>query len=99
MVVTSRDARVLLALGCGVATFLGYVTFSGLPDPSTAAVIHMALFYVATVIYPPWWTIQHLRALNRLGVDEPELRRRAWVPVIVGGTAFVTALGLLRALL
>jgi hypothetical protein len=100
MVVRSREETAVLVIGYGVAAFIGYVTFSQFPESSKMAVFQMVLFYVATLIYPPWWTLQHLRTLRRLGLDDkPELRRHAWAPVIVGGTAFATALGLLRALL
>lgn len=99
MVVRSRGEIAVLGIGCAVAAFLGYVTFSRVSTLSAVAVFHLVLFYAATVIYPPWWTLQHLRTLRRLGLeDTPELRRHAWGPVIVGGTAFAAALGLLRAL-
>jgi hypothetical protein len=83
-----------------MASALTYVTFRRYPDHSGAAVLQWLLFYIVTAVYPPIWTLQTLRLVRKLGFDHSEpLRRSAWAPVIVGGTALLTGLGLLSPLL
>jgi hypothetical protein len=55
---------------------------------------------VVTVVYPAVWTIQELRLLRKLGLEQSKpLRRYAWAPVIVGGTSLLIGLSLLFPLL
>jgi hypothetical protein len=88
-----------MALGYVGATFVAYVAFRRFPDQSPPALIQMALFYLVTVIYPIGWSVQHGRLLKRLGLHQRlELRRQAWAPVIVGGTALLIGVSLLLRL-
>ena len=83
-----------------MASGLTYVTFRRYPDHSGTAVVQWLLFYVVTVLYPLIWTVQSLRLVRKLGVDQSQqLRRYAWAPVIVGATSLLTGLGLLFPLL
>jgi hypothetical protein len=83
-----------------MASGLTYVTFRKYPDHSGAAALQWLLFYIATAVYPPIWTFQNLRLLQKMGLDQSQpLRRHAWAPFIVGGTALLTGLGLLSPLL
>jgi len=90
----------LLASVYLMAGGLTYVTFRRYPDHSGAVVAQWLLFYVVTVIYPAIWTLQHLRLLRKLGLEQSQpLRRYAWAPVIVGGTSLLLGLSLLSVLL
>jgi hypothetical protein len=94
-----------IAIAClvviyAMASGLTYVTFRRYPDHSTATVVQWLLFYVVTVLYPSIWTVQNLRLVRKLGLDQSQqLRRYAWAPVIVGGTSLLTGLSLLFPLL
>ncbi len=94
-----------LAIACLVAIYvmasgLTYVTFRRYPDHSGMAAVQWLLFYIVTVVYPLFWTVQSLRLVRRLGLDHSQpLRRNAWAPVIVGGTSLLTGLSLLSPLL
>ena len=82
------------------ATALTYVTFRRYPDRTGVAAVQWLLFYVVTVVYPAVWTIQELRLLRKLRLEESQaLRRYAWAPVIVGGTSLLIGLSLLFPLL
>jgi len=51
-------------------------------------------------VYPLIWTVQNLRLVRKLGLDQPQqLRQYAWAPVIVGGTSLIAGLSLLFPLL
>jgi hypothetical protein len=91
---------VFLAVNYAVASGLVYVTFRRYPDHSTAATIQWMLLYLVSVIYPIGWTMQQLKAIRKLGLEDSRvLRRQAWAPVIVGGTTLLIALSLLFPLL
>jgi len=82
------------------ATALTYVTFRRYPDRTGVAAVQWLLFYVVTVVYPAVWTIQEVRLLRKLRLEESQaLRRYAWAPVIVGGTSLLIGLSLLFPLL
>jgi hypothetical protein len=88
--------KMILVLGYAAATFLLYVTSRRYPVQSPVAMVQWAILYVATVVYPMGWTVQHIRTLRRLGLsDSPDLHRLAWSPVIVGGTSLLISLSLL----
>jgi hypothetical protein len=90
----------LLAVSYIAATALTYVTFRRYPDQSGMAASQWLLFYIVTVIYPAVWTVQELRLLRKLGLqDSIPLRRHAYAPVIVGVTCLIAALTLLSPLL
>jgi len=83
-----------------MASSLTYVTFRRYPDQSGMTAVQWLLFYVVTVVYPLVWTVQNLRLVRKLEIDQSEqLRRYAWAPVIVGMTALLTGLSLLFPLL
>jgi hypothetical protein len=82
------------------ATALTYVTFTRYPDRTGVAAVQWLLFYVVTVVYPAVWTLQEVRLLRKLRLEESQaLRRYAWAPVIVGGTSLLIGLSLLFPLL
>ena len=90
----------LLVIIYVIASALTYVTFRRYPDRTGVAAVQWLLFYVVTVVYPAVWTIQELRLLRTLSIDEVQtLRRYAWAPVIVGGTSLLIGLSLLFPLL
>ena len=90
----------LLVIIYVIASALTYVTFRRYPDRTGVAAVQWLLFYVVTVVYPAVWTIQELRLLRTLSIDEVQaLRRYAWAPVIVGGTSLLIGLSLLFLLL
>lgn len=90
----------LLVIIYVIASALTYVTFRRYPDRTGVAAVQWLLFYVVTVVYPAVWTIQELRLLRTLSLDEVQaLRRYAWAPVIVGGTSLLIGLSLLFPLL
>ena len=83
-----------------MASGLTYVTFRRYPDHSGMAAVQWLLFYVVTVVYPLIWTVQNLRLVRKLGLDQSQqLRRHTWAPVIVGGTSLIAGLSLLFPLL
>jgi hypothetical protein len=94
-----------IAIGCLVAIYamasgLTYVTFRRYPDHSGTAAVQWFLFYIVTVVYPLIWSVQNLRLVRKLGLDDSQpLRRYAWAPVIVGATSLLTGLSLLFPLL
>ena len=91
---------VLLLVSYLAGTVLTYLSFVRYPDQSSAAATQWLLFYVATVIYPAVWTLQQLRLLRKLGLqDSIPLRRHAWAPVIVGTSGMIMGLALLFPLL
>jgi hypothetical protein len=93
-------ALTLLAFVYIGATALTYVTFRRYPDQSGTAMTQWLLFYVVTILYPIVWTVQELRLLRKLGLEQSHpLRRYVWAPVIVGGTSLLTGLSLLFPLL
>ena len=93
---TSKLVIPLLAVIYVAASALTYVTFRRYPDPTGVAATQWLLFYVVTVVYPAVWTIQELRLLRKLGLEQSKpLRRYAWAPVIVGGTSLLIGLSLL----
>ena len=97
---TSKLVIPLLAVIYVAASALTYVTFRRYPDRTGVAAVQWLLFYVVTVVYPAVWTIQELRLLRTLSIDEVQaLRRYAWAPVIVGGTSLLIGLSLLFPLL
>ena len=65
----------LLVVIYAAASGLTYVTFRRYPDPSGVAATQWLLFYVVTVLYPAVWTIQELRLLRKLGLEQSALRR------------------------
>jgi hypothetical protein len=96
----NKIAIAFLVVIYAMASGLMYVTFRRYPDHSGAAVTQWLLFYVVTVLYPSIWTVQTLRLVQKLGLDQSQqLRRHAWAPVIVGGTSLLTGLSLLFPLL
>jgi len=96
----NKVAIAWLVVICVVASGLTYVTFRRYPDHSGMAAVQWLLFYVVTVVYPLIWTLQNLRLVRKLGLDQSQqLRRYAWAPVIVGGTSLLTGLSLLLPLL
>jgi hypothetical protein len=83
-----------------LASGLTYVAFHRYPDHSGTAAIRWIFFYIVTVVYPLIWTVQNLRLVRKLRLDESQqLRRYAWAPVIVGGTSSIAGLSLLFPLL
>jgi hypothetical protein len=94
-----------IAIACVVVIYamasgFTYVMFRRYPDHSITAAVQWLLFYVVTVIYPLIWTMQNLRLVRTLGLDQSQpLRRHAWAPVIVGATSLLTGLSLLFPLL
>jgi|SRR4026208_14225 hypothetical protein len=96
----SKFMILLLVIIYVIASALTYVTFRRYPDRTGVAAVQWLLFYVVTVVYPAVWTIQELRLLRTLSIDEVQaLRRYAWAPVIVGGTSLLIGLSLLFPLL
>lgn len=96
----NRIAIACLAVIYAMASSLTYVTFRRYPDQSGMTAVQWLLFYVVTVVYPLVWTVQNLRLVRKLEIDQSEqLRRYAWAPVIVGMTALLTGLSLLFPLL
>jgi len=96
----SRLMIALLVVIYVAATALTYVTFRRYPDRTGVAAVQWLLFYVVTVVYPAVWTIQEVRLLRKLRLEESQaLRRYAWAPVIVGGTSLLIGLSLLFPLL
>jgi hypothetical protein len=90
----------LLAVSYVAATALTYLTFRRYPDQSSAAAMQWLLFYVVTVIYPAVWTMQELRLLRKLGLqDSDPLVRHSWAPVIVGASCWIAGLALVFPLL
>jgi hypothetical protein len=96
----NKIAIALLVVIYVTASGLTYATFLRYPDQSGTAAMQWLLFYIVTAVYPPIWTLQNLRLVRKLGLDQSQpLRRYAWAPVIVGGTSLLTGLGLLFPLL
>ena len=96
----SRLMIALLVVIYVAATALTYVTFRRYPNRTGVAAVQWLLFYVVTVVYPAVWTIQEVRLLRKLRLEESQaLRRYAWAPVIVGGTSLLIGLSLLFPLL
>jgi len=93
-----------LAIACLVAIYLmasglTYVTFRRYPDHSGTATVQWIFCYIVTVVYPLIWTVQNLRLVRKLGLDQSQLRRYAWGPVIVGMTSLIAGLSLVFPLL
>jgi len=83
-----------------LASGLTCVAFRRYPDHSGTAAVQWIFFYIVTVVYPLIWTVQNLRLVRKLGLDQPQqLRQYAWAPVIVGGTSLIAGLSLLFPLL
>src|SRR5262245_16694849 len=96
----SRLVIFLLVVMYVTASALTYVTFRRYPDRTGVAAVQWFLFYVVTVVYPAVWTVQGLRLLRKLRLDDSQvLRRYAWAPVIVGGTSLLIGLSLVFPLL
>ena len=96
----NKVAITCLVVIYAMASGLTYVTFRRYPDHSGMAAVQWLLFYVVTVVYPLIWTVQNLRLVRKLGLDQSQqVSRYAWAPVIVGGTSLLTGLSLLFPLL
>jgi len=96
----NKLALTLLAFIYVGATGLTWTTFRRYPDQSGTVVVQWLLLYTATVLYPIVWTLQGLRLLRKLGLEQSHpLLRQAWGPVIVGGTSLLMGLSLLSPLL
>lgn len=90
---------VWLVNGVG-ATLYAYDTFARYPDHSGLALARWVLFYVATIVYPAWWTWLQFRRTHRpVPADGGLDRGLLWAPLVVGATSLLSGLGLLRAVI
>jgi hypothetical protein len=96
----NKIAIACLAVIYLMASGFTYLAFRRYPDQSGTAAVQWIFFYIVTAVYPLIWTVQSLRLVRKLGLDQSQqLRRYAWAPVIVGGTSLIAGLSLLFPLL
>lgn len=90
--------KAYLAAAYAIPTAIVVLSFARYADDSWFSVTQWAIFYVVSIVQPLYFASKSLRQFDAHGIPaNSRLRAIAYYPVIVGGLAFLTGLGLLGA--
>ena len=90
--------KAYLAFAYAIPTLLVVLSFARYADHSWFSITQWALFYFVSIVLPFYFASKALKQFDAYGIAaNSRLRTIAYYPVIVGGLALLTGLGLLRA--